>query len=180
MPVNVNPIMAAIVEAADTLNTAPDDYINPDDGLKYCGKCHTPKEAYFPEQYRKNGLDKHPVACKCAVEERARREAEQRELERLNRIAMLRSEAFRDIPAAGWRFENAEVMTPQLVKARRYSENWEAFRQDGTGLLLFGNVGTGKSYAAGCIANALIEKTVSVLFRRAVRCGEPDAGQFRR
>ena len=164
MPVNVNPIMAAIVEAADTLNTAPDDYINPDDGLKYCGKCHTPKEAYFPEQYRKNGLDKHPIACKCAAEERARREAEQQELERLNRIAMLRSEAFRDIPAAGWRFENAEVMTPQLVKARRYSENWDAFRSEGTGLLLFGNVGTGKSYAAGCIANALIEKMVSVLF----------------
>ena len=57
MSVNVNPIMAAIVEAAETLNTAPDDYINPDDGLKYCGKCHTPKEAYFPEQYRKNGCD---------------------------------------------------------------------------------------------------------------------------
>ena len=180
MSVNVNPIMAAIVEAAETLNTAPDDYINPDDGLKYCGKCHTPKEAYFPEQYRKNGLDKHPVACKCAAEERARREAEQRELERLNRIAMLRSEAFRDIPAAGWRFENAEVMTPQLVKARRYSENWDAFRQDGTGLLLFGNVGTGKSYAAGCIANALIEKNGFRPVCRAVRCGEPDAGQLRR
>ena len=45
MSVNVNPIMAAIVEAAETLNTAPDDYINPDDGLKYCGKCHTPKDA---------------------------------------------------------------------------------------------------------------------------------------
>ena len=28
MSVNVNPIMAAIVEAAETLNTAPDDYIN--------------------------------------------------------------------------------------------------------------------------------------------------------
>ena len=164
MPVNVNPIMAAIVEAADTLNIAPEDYINPDDGLKYCGKCHTPKEAYFPEQYRKNGLDKHPIACKCAAEERARREAEQRGLERLNRTAMLRSEAFRDIPAAGWRFENAEVMTPQLTKARSYSENWDEFRRAGTGLLLFGNVGTGKSYAAGCIANALIEKTVSVLF----------------
>ena len=151
MSVNVNPIMAAIVEAAETLNTAPEDYINPDDGLKYCGKCHTPKEAYFPEQYRKNGLDKHPIACKCASEEQAQREAEQRKLEWLNRIAMLRSEAFRDIPAAGWRFENADVMTPQLVKAKAYSENWDAFRRDGIGLLLFGNVGTGKSYAAGCI-----------------------------
>ena len=161
---NVNPIMAAIVEAADTLNTAPDDYINPDDGLKYCGKCHTPKEAYFPEPYRKNGLDKHPIACKCAAEERARHEAKQRELERLNRIAMLRSEAFRDIPAAGWRFKNVGIMTPQLAKARAYSENWDEFRREGTGLLLFGDVGAGKSYAAGCIANALIEKMVSVLF----------------
>lgn len=161
---NVNPIMAAIVEAADTLNTAPDDYINPDDGLKYCGKCHTPKEAYFPEPYRKNGLDKHPIACKCAAEERARHEAKQRELEHLNRIAMLRSEAFRDIPAAGWRFKNVGIMTPQLAKARAYSENWDEFRREGTGLLLFGDVGAGKSYAAGCIANALIEKMVSVLF----------------
>ena len=133
---NVNPIMAAIVEAAETLNTAPEDYINPDDGLKYCGKCHTPKEAYFPEQYRKNGLDKHPIACKCASEEQAQREAEQRKLEWLNRIAMLRSEAFRDIPAAGWRFENADVMTPQLVKAKAYSENWDEFRREGIGLTL--------------------------------------------
>ena len=53
MLVNANPIMAAIVKAADTLNNSPDDYINPDDGLKYCGRCHTPKEAHFPEQYRK-------------------------------------------------------------------------------------------------------------------------------
>lgn len=164
MSVNVNPIMAAIVGAAESLNTAPEDYINPDDGLKYCGKCHTPKEAYFLEQYRKNGVDKHPITCKCAAEERAQHEAEHRELERLNRIAMLRSEGFRDIPAAGWRFENADVMTPQLTKARSYSENWDEFRREGTGLLLFGNVGAGKSYAAGCIANALIEKMVSVLF----------------
>ena len=118
MSVNVNPIMAAIVEAAETLNTAPDDYINPDDGLKYCGKCHTPKEAYFPEQYRKNGLDKHPVACKCAVEERARREAEQRELERLNRIAMLRSEAFRDIPAAHSLLKQEDIPKTGMLSAK--------------------------------------------------------------
>ena len=40
MLVNVNPIMAAIVEAAETLNTAPDDYINPDDGLKSVSYTH--------------------------------------------------------------------------------------------------------------------------------------------
>ena len=60
MSVNVNPIMAAIVEAEDTLNNSPDDYINPDDELKYCGRCHTPKEACFPEQYRKKRVGQAP------------------------------------------------------------------------------------------------------------------------
>lgn len=75
----------------------------------------------------------------------------------------LRSEAFRDIPAAGWRFDHA-VVTPQLAKAKEYAANWDSFKQDGIGLLLFGDVGTGKSYAAGCIANDLIDRMESVLF----------------
>lgn len=36
---NMNPICAELMEAAKAMNTAPDDYINPADGLKYCGKC---------------------------------------------------------------------------------------------------------------------------------------------
>ena len=81
----------------------------------------------------------------------------------MTRITTLRSEAFRDIPAAGWQFDHA-VVTPQLAKAKEYAENWDSFKQDGIGLLLFGDVGTGKSYAAGCIANALIDRMESVLF----------------
>ena len=101
--------------------------------------------------------------CQCAAEKRDREEAERRDFERMTRITTLRSEAFRDIPAAGWRFDHA-VVTPQLVKAKEYAANWDSFKQDGIGLLLFGDVGTGKSYAAGCIANALIDRLESVLF----------------
>ena len=75
--------------------------------------------------------------------------------ERMSYMAMLRSEAFRDMPAALWRFESA---------ARGYAQNWDEFKKEGIGLLLFGNVGTGKSYAAGCITNALIDRLESVLF----------------
>ena len=67
-------------------------------------------------------------------------------------------------PAADWRFESAAVTTPQLAKARGYAQNWDEFKKAGIGLLLFGNVGTGKSYAAGCIANVLIDRLESVLF----------------
>ena len=161
---NIDPILSAVIETADAPNTAPDDYINPEDGLKYCGKCHTPKEAYFAEKHRFNGIDRHPTDCKCAAEERERREAEMREFNRINHINLLRSEAFSDIPAAAWRFDNAPVMTKQLIKAKEYAEKWDDFSREGIGLLLFGNVGTGKSYAAGCIANALIDRMISVLY----------------
>ena len=160
----MNPIFTKMVDAVEAANAAPDDYINSADGLKYCGKCHTPKEAFFSADLQAQGFTKHPVMCKCADERRERKEAKRREYERMSYMTMLRSEAFRDMPAAGWRFESAAVTTPQLAKARGYAQNWDEFKKAGIGLLLFGNVGTGKSYAAGCIANALIDRLESVLF----------------
>lgn len=160
----MNPIFTKMVDAVEAANAAPDDYINSADGLKYCGKCHTPKEAFFPADLQAQGFTKHPVMCKCADERREREEAKRREYERMSYMTILRSEAFRDMPVAGWRFESATVTTPQLAKARGYAQNWDEFKKAGIGLLLFGSVGTGKSYAAGCIANALIDRLESVLF----------------
>ncbi|MCI7000141.1 MAG: ATP-binding protein [Clostridiales bacterium] len=160
----MNPIFTKMVDAVEAANAAPDDYINSADGLKYCGKCRTPKEALYPTDLQAQGFTKHPVMCKCAAERREREEAKRREYERMSYMTMLRSEAFRDMPASGWRFESATVTTPQLAKARGYAQNWDEFKKAGIGLLLFGNVGTGKSYAAGCIANALIDRLESVLF----------------
>ena len=160
----MNPIFTKMVDAVEAANAAPDDYINSADGLKYCGKCRTPKEAFYPADLQAQGFTKHPVMRKCATERREREEAKRREYERMSYMTMLRSEAFRDMPVAGWRFESAAVTTPQLAKARGYAQNWDEFKKAGIGLLLFGNVGTGKSYAAGCIANALIDRLESVLF----------------
>ena len=150
-------------ERKTTLTTITRESVG-EDGLLYCGKCHTPKEAFYPADLQAQGFTKHPVMCKCVAERREREEAERREYERMSYMTMLRSEAFRDMPAAGWRFESAAVTTPQLAKARGYAQNWDEFKKAGIGLLLFGNVGTGKSYAAGCIANALIDRLESVLF----------------
>ena len=160
---NMNPIVDALLKSADAPSQASGDYINHADGLKYCGKCHTPKEAFFPENLRRNGMDKHPALCKCAAKARAEKESEEKKEQHRKKVTMLQTEAFRDIPAALWRFDAVPVMTAQLSKAKQYVENWDSFKRDEIGLLLFGDVGTGKTYAAGCIANALIDKEVSVL-----------------
>lgn len=47
--------------------------------------------------------------------------------------------------------------------ARAYVDGWDKAYTSNTGLLLFGDVGTGKSFFAGCIANALLDRDVSVM-----------------
>ena len=47
-----------ILENMTTAAPEMEDYIG-EDGLLYCGKCHTPKEAYFPEGKELFGRDRH-------------------------------------------------------------------------------------------------------------------------
>ena len=44
----------------------------------------------------------------------------------------------------------------------RYVEQWQTMRSENIGLLFWGGVGTGKSFLAGCIANALMAQEVPV------------------
>ena len=76
--------------------------------------------------------------CKCAAERREREEAKRREYERMSYMTMLRSEAFRDIPAALWRFDAVPVMTAQLSKVKQYVENWDSFKRDESGFSCLG------------------------------------------
>lgn len=48
-----------ILRITDTA-TEKEDYTG-EDGLLYCGKCHKPKEAYFPEGKTLFGRDRHPA-----------------------------------------------------------------------------------------------------------------------
>ncbi len=58
-----NGIEAMITDITATTAEA-EDYTG-EDGLLYCGKCHTPKEAYFAEGKTCFGRDRHPTDCDC-------------------------------------------------------------------------------------------------------------------
>ncbi len=57
-----------------------------------------------------------------------------------------------------------------MHKAHAYVECWEEMKAGNIGYLLWGMVGTGKSYFAGCIANALVEE--SILLANLVKDGK--------
>ena len=57
----------------------------------------------------------------------------------------------------------------QIAIAKQYVQHWDEFLAGSTGLLLWGDVGTGKSFIAGCIANALLDKGVPVIMTNFAR-----------
>ena len=149
-----------ILNMTDT-TPEPEDYTGKD-GLLYCGKCRKPKEAYFPEGKRLFGRDRHPAECDCQRAAREKREAEEASRKHREEVERLKRRGFTDPAMQNWTFGNDNGKCPQMKHARAYVERWEQMKAGNHGLLLWGKVGTGKSYFAGCIANALMEQEVSV------------------
>lgn len=140
----------------------PEDYFGAD-GLLYCGKCNTPKQAFFEGHKRVPILgDRHPVECQCRRVEREKQEAITNEQKHLGLVHRLKSDGFSDTEMCNWTFANDNGRNPQMKHAHRYVDKWAEVRTKNIGLLLWGGVGTGKSFFAGCIANALMEQEVPV------------------
>ena len=141
----------------------PEDYTG-EDGLLYCGKCRTPKEAYFPaDKATLFGRDRHPAECDCQRAQRMEREAAEQQRKHRDKVEELKRLGFTDPAMREWTFANDNGRNPQMKTAHFYVEHWEDMKAGNIGYLLWGSVGTGKSYLAGCIANALLEQDVPVL-----------------
>jgi DNA replication protein DnaC len=75
------------------------------------------------------------------------------------KIRRYRALGFADSEMQNWTFDNDDGENTALSLAmRKYVENFREFRKTGKGLLLYGPVGTGKSFMAACVVNALIDK----------------------
>ena len=133
-----------------------------EDGLLYCGRCHTPKEAFFAKGIVLMGKNKHPTECTCQHAEREKQEAIVSQQRHTDIVQRLKTSGFSDPAMLNWTFENDNGRSPQMHHAHRYVEQWQTMRSENLGLLLWGSVGTGKSFLAGCIANALMEQEVPV------------------
>lgn len=145
----------------------PGDFIG-DDGLLHCGVCGTKKECIFP-------LNGHYVHCICQCEKDAmeREEAERQRQQELDRVKALASYSLVDERFHESTFDRFIAATPEdqriLRICRNYVEHFDEMLANNAGLLFFGSPGTGKTFAASCIANALMEKRVPVLVTSIVR-----------
>lgn len=154
---------------------AEDEYIDKTSGLVYCKKCHTPRQA----SVELGGAVFHPYCiCQCQSEARELELAKEKQLQEQQRIARLKANGLQDASLRRFTFANDTGINPEMQKAHSYVEHWPEMKATATGLLLWGNVGTGKSFFAGCIANALLDRGVPVLMTNFSRILNALTGMF--
>ena len=147
---------------ADGMELAGDEYIDPSDGLIHCKKCGGQRQTVVP-CFGKSGYFMPRCICQCQREAEEQRKAAEERQRRMERIKRRKAQGLQDRYLYDYTFANDNGKNPLMDKARAYVENWKEAYKNNTGLLLFGDVGTGKSFFAGCIANALLDRDVPVL-----------------
>ena len=151
-----------IDRASEKLEPRSDEYIDPSDGLLHCEKCGGLRQAVIPNFWKPGYLTPRCI-CPCQMEAHRKRKEAEAQRERMDRIKRRKAQGLQDRYLYDYTFANDNGQNPLMGKARAYVEHWDEAYRNNTGLLLFGDVGTGKSFFAGCIANALLDRDVPVL-----------------
>ena len=158
-----------------TAEPEPEDFTDEETGLLVCGKCHTLKQCRV-KLFEKERLV--PCLCQCEKERREAEDAARKEQERLVKIRRLKANALQDKALLAYTFAADDGNNPAMKYARRYVEHWPQMKERGQGLLLWGGVGTGKTFAAACIAHALTEQGVPVLMTNFSKILNSLSGMF--
>ena len=160
------PISTEIEGLIHPLSLREDEYLN-EDNLICCSKCHTPRQ----KRINAMGRTIEPrCMCACQTLDYEKREQKRKHREFLDMVERNRSIGLPDPELRKHTFENDLGYNPkQIAIAKQYVQHWEEFQVSSTGLLLWGDVGTGKSFIAGCIANTLLGKGVPVIMTNFAR-----------
>lgn len=169
-------VVAGIIKrASDKQERGTNDYVNPEDGLLYCGVCHTPKQCRVNLPCLEKGETKEfiaPCVCQC---ERERTEAEERRRKAQEDMALiekLKSRSLMDEKFKAQTFESFRTTKDNgkvLRLCKRYSDGFDEMIEKNQGLLFYGDVGTGKTFSAACIANALLSRKIPVVMTSFVK-----------
>lgn len=148
-----------------------------EDGLLRCGKCGGKKRSRIEVSGEEIIV---PVPCECRL-----RAIEEEKKQTAAMLAAMRSSELRrlslmDSSLAEYRFSAADqsANSASIGMCRRYADLFPKMKQDNRGLLLFGSVGTGKTFAAACIANALLEQGIPVVMTSLVKLVDGGADEL--
>lgn len=159
--------LGRVIAAAEAGANRENERMGPD-GLLYCTVCGKKLQTVLHIQIQDRIDQKRTVRCRCDC----LTPAEQREKEKLEYEAYQERERRRracfmvaDLDGkkqvgkmVNWNFANDDRERPELSDhMRQYAEQFQKNMEKNRGLILYGSVGTGKTYMAASIANAVID-----------------------
>lgn len=169
-------MMENMVAALDARVPTDDDTHLGDDGLLYCNRCHTARQSRFELFGKMRTVN---CICQCMAEERDQRERERQQNEYMTRVMSNRAVGFPDKELLNCTFDADDGASPTLTNAMKaYVENFQQLRKSGKGLLLYGDVGTGKTFLAACVVNALIDRGYPCLMTNFSRLANHISGMW--
>lgn len=140
------------------LATCDVEYEYPKGNMIYCRKCNEPRREWLSLI---GGYV--PVMCSCMI-------AEQKKQDRLALIEKYRKTCFPDRGLQKCRFDFDDQKSKKASDmCKSYVRRFSEFKKAGKGLILFGGVGTGKTFLASCIANELIDNGIPCLVTNFAR-----------
>ncbi len=175
---NPFPLIKSIAQRGiESQERHPSDFVG-EDGLLVCGICGEKKQKYRlvanPTEENPNRMSDvlSVCACRCerekeAAEKRAKEEQIDKEYVKKLRQSSLMDEKFCSVSFD--RFKKTKFNERNLKLCQRYATGFEQMFEKNQGLLLWGDVGTGKSFAAACIANFLLDRKISVVMTSFVK-----------
>lgn len=167
-------ILAPIIETAAGENApSKDDYYD-ENGFLCCGKCHTRKqcEIRLPKESGLGKTGRFPIMCECrrreleAEKELKRKRKEMEVIQRLRRESLM-SPRFEEATFQNFREDRANSYNLKLCL--RYAEHFDKMVEKNQGLIFYGDVGTGKTFAAACIANHLLSRGIPVVMTSFIK-----------
>lgn len=156
--------MLDVIQGLMETHEEPGDYVG-EDGLLYCGKCHTPKQTRLSFNPFTGERTETIVRAACQCQREADEEADRRAVhERFQMDMARRREDGLSCPdGLRYTFAQDDRQQPKVSDAcQRYVECWDEMKANNIGVLFYGSVGTGKSFLASCIGNGLLERRVPV------------------
>lgn len=170
---NIFESVAAAAEEIARVNA--NDYVK--DGLIYCGDCNTKKQEII--DWFDGSKKKVFVLCDCAIKQKRKEKEEIEKREFFDRIKKLRKMGFAEDEMQDWTFANDDNSNEHVSNImRKYVDNFETMKENGKGLLLYGSVGTGKTYAAAEVVNALIDEGYPCLMTNFARLTNTISGMY--
>lgn len=166
MPAQYDFMAPVINNARKNAVVNPEDFKD-SDGLLVCGKCGKRKQKLIT--LTRNGAEVPmvvPVMCKCKSDAYKQQKARDEQEKEMEAISKLRKESLMDSRFRSISFKNF-VLNQYNEKCfrlcKRYATAFDKMMEKNMGLLMYGGVGTGKTFAAACIANYLLDQKIPVV-----------------